>query len=47
MSYLLKINGEVTLGENIADNGGLREAFYAYNYFQSTKREPKLPGINI
>jgi len=43
---LIQINGSLTQGENIADSGGLREAFRAYeNYVALHGREPRLPGL--
>ncbi|XP_029409341.2 neprilysin-4 [Bactrocera dorsalis] len=41
------IDGELTLGENIADNGGMREAFHAYRMFvkENGAERLKLPGL--
>ena len=40
------MNGQNTQGENIADNGGVRESFRAYKLSVDAQGpEPKLPGL--
>jgi predicted metalloendopeptidase len=43
---LTQVNGRLTLGENIADNGGLLESFRAYRrYRQRNGPEALPPGL--
>ncbi|MCC6720674.1 MAG: M13 family metallopeptidase [Bacteroidia bacterium] len=41
----LKVNGELTLGENIADLGGLTLAYYAYKRSLNEKKSPIIDGL--
>jgi len=46
--FNIKLNGKLTLGENIADNSGIETSFKAYKTWVQENGPPKsLPGVNM
>ncbi|CAF4540229.1 unnamed protein product [Rotaria sp. Silwood1] len=48
LSLNRQVDGALTISENLADNGGLKEAFFAYRKWaqENPNADKKLPGLN-
>ncbi|KAK9495086.1 hypothetical protein V1508DRAFT_453868 [Lipomyces doorenjongii] len=44
---ILHVNGKLTEGENIADNGGIAASFNAWKKYEAANPSPVLPGLNL
>ena len=47
LNHSEKVDGKITLGENIADNGRIRETFKAWKLVTNVQPEDKMQGLEM